>query len=76
MTTALLYRCRRCADVLAIESEQASAELRTLLEAGAVARVHDCPDGAQGVAELIGTGPGRHPFEHHQEQPEDGRPCA
>ncbi|HEX4336277.1 MAG TPA: hypothetical protein VH062_10215 [Polyangiaceae bacterium] len=33
--------------------------LRRAVEAGLLTTVHGCSDGASGVAELVGTGPGR-----------------
>lgn len=67
VVTCLLYRCARCSGLQTVERNDAARALVAAVESGRVWAVHDCDDGAQGVAQLIGDGPGRHPFEHHRE---------
>ena len=59
--TALVYRCRRCTGTLAEAHPDVDVAIRRAIETHDTLRVHVCPDGASGAAELIGTGPGR-PF--------------
>jgi hypothetical protein len=59
--TALLFRCRRCTELVTEQHDDATAALRRAIETGDLLRVHGCADvlnvasGASGVAELIGT---------------------
>lgn len=57
--TLLLYRCRRCDGLVEEPHTDVDVALRRAIESGDLLRVHACSDGADGVAELIGTGPGR-----------------
>jgi hypothetical protein len=59
--TQLVYRCRRCSALVGERHDDAEVALRRAVETGALAIVHGCSDGASGLAELVGTGPGR-PF--------------
>ena len=64
--THLVYRCRRCSETNAEAHPDAEVALRRAVEAGLLATVHACRDGASGLAELVGTGPGR-PFTNSTE---------
>lgn len=59
VTTALVYRCRRCDATLAEQHADPEVALRRAVEAGELATIHRCDDGASGCAMLIGTGAGR-----------------
>jgi hypothetical protein len=59
--TALVYRCRRCDGLVEEVHPDVEVALRRAIESGMALSVHACSDGAEGVAELIGTGPGRPP---------------
>jgi predicted RNA-binding Zn-ribbon protein involved in translation (DUF1610 family) len=56
--THLLFRCARCGETVAEAHPDCGVALRRAIEHGHMATIHVCPDGADGVAELIGTGPG------------------
>jgi hypothetical protein len=57
--TLVVYRCRRCTELVTEAHDDATAALRLAVEAGAMLTIHECDDGASGVCELIGTGPGQ-----------------
>jgi hypothetical protein len=57
--TLLVYRCRRCDGLVEETHPDAEVALRRAIESGMAFSVHACSDGAEGVAELVGTGPGR-----------------
>lgn len=59
--THVLYRCRRCGSDVVLEQPNPLIHVREAIEHRALVRLHDCADGAHGVADLIGSGPGR-PF--------------
>lgn len=65
--THIIFRCRRCQELLEVPSAEPGAALREAIEHGSGLRVHACADGAHGVAELIGDGPGRYPLQRHRE---------
>jgi hypothetical protein len=67
--TALLYRCRRCGETVAETHSAPEVALRQAIARGATLTVHECPDGASGVADLIGTGPGRPQSVVHDARP-------
>src|SRR5258708_18317002 len=48
------YRCRRCASVVTEDHPDAQVALRRAVESGQLATRHACPDGASGLAELVG----------------------
>ena len=52
----VLCRCRRCAADVTIEMPNPVITVREAIEHRATLRMHDCPDGAHGVADLIGSG--------------------
>ncbi len=57
--TLMLYRCRRCSELVTERHADATVALRRAVETGAMVTLHECDDGAGGVCELVGTGPGR-----------------
>lgn len=59
----VLYRCRRCGELHEVPVQKPTVTLREAVERRTTLEIHDCADGALGVADLVGTGPGRHPAE-------------
>ncbi len=57
--TLLLIKCRRCDGLVEETHPDAEVALRRVLQTDMPFVVHECNDGALGVAEVIGTGPGR-----------------
>ena len=57
----VLYRCRRCGELHEVPVQKPSVTLREAVERGATLEIHGCADGALGVADIVGTGPGRPP---------------
>jgi hypothetical protein len=55
----VIWRCRRCGELEELEALNPLVTVREAVEGGHVLRMHDCADGAHGVADLLGTGPGR-----------------
>src|SRR5207244_1564180 len=56
--TLVLHRCRRCSALLHSSHADATIALRRAVEAGELTTIHACDDGASGVADLVGCGPG------------------
>jgi hypothetical protein len=57
--TLVVWRCRRCGCDENLPATNPLVTVREAVERGHVLRMHDCADGAQGVADLVGSGPGR-----------------
>ena len=69
--THVIFRCRRCGADALIEVPNTGIFVRESVEHRALHKVHDCDDGAQGVADLIGSGPGRAPVSQYEPESED-----
>jgi len=57
--TALIFRCRRCGDTVATPHSAPRLALLRAITRRQTLTAHECDDGASGLADLIGTGPGR-----------------
>lgn len=58
-STLVLRRCRRCGLLIETANPTAVVTVREAVEGRWTVGVHECADGALGVTDLIGTGPGR-----------------
>lgn len=56
--TLVIWRCRRCGCDENLPVTNPLVTVREAVERGHVLRMHDCADRAQGVADLVGSGPG------------------
>ena len=57
--TLVLWRCRRCGELESVSALNPLVTVREAVERGHVLKMHECADGAQGVQDLVGSGPGR-----------------
>jgi hypothetical protein len=59
MNTLVLSRCRRCGLLVETANPTAIVTVREAVEHRATVGIHECADGATGVTDIVGTGPGR-----------------